>query len=185
MSKLIEITTNLGTTYLTDAQVNLEYNSNTYVAGQVGRVGRIQQKAELESGKMTVEFSGVDKTIISLFNNEIYRDYDCTIYECDVASDWTVSNVATYYTGQMVKVSYLLGTTKSVINLTCKALYGSINRANAPDLGLLFDEYMTDDATIYFGKRANPIQTPTGGGDVDENDQPPITPVIELVPPGP
>ena len=162
MSKLIEITTDLGTTYLVTAQVDVEYNGNTYQAGFVDKVSRVSQEAEVSSGKLSLQLSGVDQSMISLFENEDWRNRLCTVYECDIAKDWSVSNVVEYYEGDMIDVRYTLGKNKSIVRLDCKTLYGSINRANAPDLGVLFDQYITDDVTHYFGK-TGPINSRRSG----------------------
>ena len=152
MSKLIEITTDLGTTYLTTAQVDVDYNSNTYQSGFVGKVGRVKQDAEISSGKLSLQLSGVDQSMISLFENEDWRNRECKVFTCDIAKDWTVSNVSEYYSGDMTGVDYSLGKNNSNVTLECKTMYGSINRANAPDLGILFADWISADVTKYFGK---------------------------------
>jgi len=162
MSKLIEIETDQGTTYLSTSQIDVEYNGNTYQGGYVSTVSKVEQAGSVESGKLTVRFSGVDQSVISLFENESWRNRPCKILSCDISDNWAVSNVKDYYQSDMVAVDYSLGRKTSTVNLTCKGLYGSINQANAPDLGIIYAQYISDDVTQYFGK-ASGTQTRRSG----------------------
>lgn len=161
-SYLIEINTDQGVTRLAQTQVDVNHNGNEYTGGKIQKIGRVEQSAELKNGAVRISFSGVDKSIISLFENEDYRDRLCTIIECDISESWVVSSAKNYYEGDMIHVTYDTDTDGATVKLECKTLYGSINRANAPDLGILFSQWIADDVTRYFGKTA-PINAPRTG----------------------
>lgn len=159
-SYLIEIDTNIGTTYLTTTQVDVTHNANTYQSGYIDKPPVIKQTPNIQSNSLTLTLSGVDDAMISLFTNEDYRNRELRIIECDVATDWTVSNASEVFSAFMVKVGYEIGLTETLVELTVKSLYGSINQSNAPKCGVVYDKWITDDKTVYFGK-VGPV---TGGG---------------------
>lgn len=89
---LIEIGSSGGTTYITNAPVDILWNAQVYtgVGGELS-IGGIVETADVAGQGTELTLSGVSQTIIALILNNNVFGRDCTIRLVHVASDGTIT----------------------------------------------------------------------------------------------
>jgi len=74
---------NVSTGYrFTDHYKDITYDGNTYSASSLFlKVSQVSESSEVEVGNISLEFSGADQTIISLFLSNNYMDREVEVYK--------------------------------------------------------------------------------------------------------
>jgi len=74
---------NVGTGYrFTDHYKDITYDGNTYSASSLFlKVSDISESSEVEVGNISLEFTGADQTIVSLFLSSNYMDREVEVYK--------------------------------------------------------------------------------------------------------
>lgn len=140
------------THYFTTAQRDFDYNGNTYIAGVIKPITKaLPQTQEIKNTSNSIEFSAVDQSVIALFDQNEYTNRQCVIHEYDLDTD----QVSIYQSSSMINVQFVGKETTSVINLKLATNKGSLNAVAGLDLGLLYSEWINDDQSVYWGKKAD------------------------------
>mgnify|MGYP000244696932 FL=1 len=98
--------------YLTDYAVDLEYDSNTYLAaGTLLSISNVQESSGISVDKISAGLSGVDTSLLASFLGKSYLNQDVTIYFATIRNHTIYQTPFIKFKGE--QVSYFFEETSS------------------------------------------------------------------------
>ena len=92
--------------YLTDYAVDLEYDSNTYLAaGTLLSISNVQESSGISVDKISAGLSGVDTSLLASFLGKSYLNQDVTIYFATIRNHTIYQTPFIKFKGEQVHIS--------------------------------------------------------------------------------
>lgn len=147
--------------YLTNFHRDYSYDGNTYIAGKISINADVKQTSEPKANSFDIDLSAVDKTMISVFTSQSYKNRQCEVLRADIDDNEEVISVESWVTGTMERYTYTGSVNNAELKIKVSSIFGAFDTVTSVDLGVLYSEYITVDNTIYWGQEAG---TASGSG---------------------
>lgn len=141
--------------FLTNFHRDFTYDGNTYIKGKMAVDAPIKQTSQPNANSFDVTLSAVDKTLISVFTSQPYKNRECEVLRAYIdEEDESLISVESWVTGTLEKYTYTGSVNGANLKIKVSSIFGAFDTVTSVDLGVLYAEYISVDNTIYWGQEA-------------------------------
>lgn len=150
------------THYFTDNQTDYTHNGNTYLSGMMENLNSVvvNENGVLEESSITVKFSAIDQTLISLFSTSDYKGRRFLAKRLEFDDSRVLQSEEVIIDAVMSRYLITNREKTRTIDVEMVSWHSMIRKENALDLSVVFADYINDTQLDYWGRHA-----PSTGGE--------------------